>query len=314
MRLSHPLLALGLLSATLAQASPVYQVSGIVNTHVHSFSTLPYQTDVGYQDFNYLNQPQARGVVQIEDQAHVAGGGTAFGRVSAQPGVLKAWSWSTHPAWTEGRSPYDHAASEIRSTFADTILVQGAGLAVGTPVQYRLSFRIEGSTSLPVFEMGGALAASVSADVRLRDLTGATVGMGWDSNRDDEGWYTMLLDTEVGSELLLSGGLSATTYVTAVARNRFAEADYGRSSYFYLTPSVAGLNTVGASGHDFTLPDTGGNTVPVPATLGLALGGLMALGLARVAARSGRGIQRGQPFGGADVGPGAVPALGAQPA
>lgn len=285
MRLSLPVLTLALAGAA-AHAAPVYQVTGIVNTHVHSFLPGPNMTDVGYQDFNYLNQPQARGVVQIEQDAAVAGAGKAFGRVSAQSGVLKAWSWSTNPAWAPGTNPLDYAASEIRSTFADTILVQGAGLAAGTPVQYLLSWRIDGSTSLPVFEMGGALAAEVDATVTLRDLTGGTVSKSWNSNRDDEGWYSMTLGTTVGAELLLSAGLYATTYVSANAKNRFAEADYGHSTYYYLTPSVAGLNTQGASGHDFALPavnnpDDPARTVPVPATLTLVLIGLALAGRAR---------------------------------
>ena len=282
MRLSLPVLTLAL-AGMAAHAAPVYQVTGIVNTHVHNFQSNANVTDVGYQDFNYLNQPQARGVVTIEQDAAVAGAGMAFGRVSAQSGVLKAWSWSTNPAWTPGTNPLDYAASEIGSTFADTILVQGGGLAAGSPVQYLLSFHIEGSTSLPVFEMGGALAAEVNAYVTFRDLTGGTVSMTWNSNRDDEGWYTLTLDTQVGAELLLSAGLNATTYVSANAKNRFAEADYGHSSYFYLTPSVAGLNTQGASGHDFVLParDDPAGTVPVPATLGLVLSGLAVGGLRR---------------------------------
>lgn len=266
---------LAALASVAAQAAPVYQVTGIVNTQVHTFAPGPNVSDVGYQDFNYLNQPQARGVVTIEQDAAVADGGQAFGRVSAQSGTLKAWSWSSNPAWVTGRNPLDYAASMISSSFADTILVQGAGLAEGAAVRYLLSIHIEGSTSLPAFELGGALAAEVSAYVTLRDLTGGTVSMNWNSNRDDEGWFELTLDTHVGAELLLSAGLNASTYVTATARNRFAEADYGRSTYVYLTPSVAGLNTVGASGHDFTLPDTGGTgTVPVPATLALVVTGL----------------------------------------
>ncbi|MDI4631435.1 PEP-CTERM sorting domain-containing protein [Pelomonas sp. V22] len=274
-------------ASSAAQASPVFQTTGIVNTHVHSFSPGPNQTDVGYQQFNYLNQPQAQTSTTIEQTAAVAGAGKAFGRVSAAPGVLKAWSWSTNPAWTPGTNPLDYAASEIGSTFADTVLVKGGGLAAGTPVQYQLALHIEGTTSTPSFEMGGALATEVSAYVNFRDLTGATVSLNWNSNRDDEGWYWLTLDTQIGAELLISAGLNATTYVSANAKSRFAEADYGHSSYFYLAPSVADLNTLGASGHDFALPsDTPPDgSVPEPATLSLVLTGLL-FGRRRRAGRS----------------------------
>ena len=96
----------------------------------------------------------------------------------------------------------------------------------------------------------------------------------WDAARHGTGLYSLTLATEVGHTLGLSGMLYASAYVSANATlARAAEADFSHSAYFYLSPSVAGLNTVGASGHDFMAP------VPEPAAAALLVAGLLALAL-----------------------------------
>lgn len=62
------------------------------------------------------------------------------------------------------------------------------------PMRYTLHYWIDGTYS-----------AEVTADVRLRDATSSTSNMRTlDSLRDANGWYSLVLDTLVGHELLLS--------------------------------------------------------------------------------------------------------------
>ena len=71
----------------------------------------------------------------------------------------------------------------------------------------------------------------------------------------------------------LTGGNVVGIELSNATLARAAEADFSHSAYFYLSPSVAGLNTVGASGHDFMAP------VPEPAAAALLVAGLLALAL-----------------------------------
>jgi hypothetical protein len=164
-----------------------------------------------------------------------------------------------------------------QGSFYDTIAVTGAGLAPGTPVSYTVDFRISGTLSSPSFELGGYLSAEGLAEVRLRDLTSAdSVIFSWDAKKNATGLYSLTLATTVGSSLGLSGMIFADAYVSAYAiGGRSAEADFYHSAAYALRPSVAGLNTLGASGHEFLTP------VPEPATGLLLAAGLLALGLVR---------------------------------
>ena len=82
----------------------------------------------------------------------------------------------------------------------------------------------------------------------------------------------------MGHTLNISGMLFADAYVgSGAVTARSAESDFYHSAGYTLTPSVSGLNTVGASGHDFT------SAVPEP---GSAL--LAGLGLAAVFGRRWR--------------------------
>ena len=79
----------------------------------------------------------------------------------------------------------------------------------------------------------------------------------------------------MGHSLGVSGMLYAGAYVSSYAQlGRSAVADFYHSAVYRLAPSVAGLNTVGASGHDFLAPVPELSTW-VAMLLGLAtLGGL----------------------------------------
>lgn len=266
----------------LARATPVYQTLGSVNTHAHTFGPTPIESLQNADTFSHLNQPAAMGATSLSLSTAVTNGGRADGSVVSAPGTLKAWAKASYPAYSTTMPWNGYAASEVTSFFADTIQVTGAGLANGTHVLYTLSYFIDGWVTQPAFEMGGPFQAEVSADVRLRNSSNEAARSGWSSRSDANGWYSVALDAVVGEELLISASLSAIAYVSAYATvGHVAEADYGHSAHFYLAPSVAGLNVIGASGHDFAMA-TQGSSVPEPGSLALSL---CALALTGAAAR-----------------------------
>jgi len=83
------------------------------------------------------------------------------------------------------------------------------------------------------------------------------------------------IDTYVGHSLLLGGHLavSADSY-SHNAATASSVGDFYSSAHYFLVPSVAGLNTVGASGFDFIstpVPEPSSSMVQVTGLLGLLL-------------------------------------------
>lgn len=191
-------------------------------------------------------------------------------------GSLKAYALAT---FADGVGPFNfpifsgQATASAGGDFFDSLTVTGAGLAVGTPVSYRLDFSIDGTLSSPSFEQS-LLSVVARATVRLTDLDlGRRVELTWLAGTNAPGVYSLTLATQVGSNLKIEGSLAAGATVDAFARTgRSAEADFYHSALYTLVPSVAGLNTVGASGHNFLAP------VPEPSGWALFGGGLLALG------------------------------------
>ena len=111
----------------------------------------------------------------------------------------------------------------------------------------------------------------------MRDTrSGVQASLSWDAARQATGVYTLSLATVVGNTLSIQGMLSVGTLVNAGAViGRSAEVDFYHSVGYHLTPSVAGLNTTGASGTDFLAP------VPEPGTGASLLAGLALLGTLR---------------------------------
>lgn len=264
----------GLLAALLLGAGPawaqVYQSQGNVNSIAATFAPTPREDQQHVDDFDHLNQPAARLPDRIEAESHVNNGGFSRGIVEGSIGHLKAFAEASYPSGIS--APYYNGYTWVaaRASFADTVAVGGAGLALGTPVSYELRFYIEGVRTTPAFESGGYLSVDGLAELRLRDLnSGADQWMSWDAKRQANGWYSVSVNTAVGHSLMVSGMLYAGASVSSSATlARYAMADYGHSASYFLAPSVDGLNVVGASGHDFTV-----SAVPEPASALLLLAG-----------------------------------------
>ncbi len=226
-------------------------------------------------DLNLIDDPRARQLQTLDDSTAFSGG-TATAHFEGRMGLLRAFAESSFPYCCDAsgrRVVQGYADASVQGRFYDSIAVSGAGLAMGTPVSYTVNFSITGALSNPSFEMGGFLSAYGIAEVRLRDMASfAEVNKSWDASRDMPGVFTLTLDTFVGRTISLSGMLAVGASVSDYAQlGRNAWADFGHSAGYQLVPSVAGLNTVGASGWDFATP------VPEPGSWLLMGAGLLAL-------------------------------------
>lgn len=222
--------------------------------------------------------PLAFSLQAIDRTAQLGPGSEATGRFLGSVGLLKVYAEASYPLGGDGQ-----ASSTVTSSFYDTILVSGAGLAVGTPVSYRVDFSISGSVlgALPDPTYGAFATSAVSLQ---DDFTRQAVVMNWDNRKNATGVYSLTLNTTVGHSLILSADLKAGARVQGNSVNaRSAEADFYHSARYALTPSVAGLNVVGMSGHDYTV-----TAVPEPSSWAL-----MALGLAAVVVRRRAAARRG---------------------
>lgn len=258
--------------SALAQSYGAY--GAINNTGTLQVPGQPRE-DFNFGDnFGFTDNPQALLPNSLERVAGVSNGGTSTSMFKGSIGSLKAYSSAAfgygYNAVGQGLF-IGYASSSAQGSFADKVLVSGAGLAVGTPVSYRVDFSIDGRLSSPSFEIGGFLSASAGANVSLGDQqSGQQVSFNWDASRDAPGVYSLTLATEIGHTLQITGALYTSAYVNHYAQvGRRAEADFYHSALYSLTPSVEGLNTTGVSGHNFLAP------VPEPRTWAL-----FALGLA----------------------------------
>ncbi|WP_457423818.1 hypothetical protein [Roseateles sp. P5_E7] len=267
------------LSLLLAASLPAAAIDSqlLVNMNVHATSFLA--PGDGEQRFaptlDLRDDPKLAQMQHMHEIASYAGG-HGIGRFEGHVGLLRAFASGTFPYCCDlggHRVNYGYAGASVQSQFYDSIVVGGAGLAVGTPVSYTVNFQIDGHLSNPSFEIGGYLSAYGVAEVRLGDLTSReTLYRSWDASRDAPGNYQLTLNTEVGHTIFVVGmlavGASVSDYATL---GRYVETDFAHSAGYQLVPSVAGLNTVGASGYDFATP------VPEPAAGLLMLGGLLML-------------------------------------
>lgn len=268
-----------ILTTPALAAAQSYQLTAYTRANTNDFLANVGKSD--FHDFDLQDKPNAANLNALDAQS-AAGGGGATASFLGSIGLLKAYASATYPRCcdAQGRTvAHGYANGTAQGSFFDTVVVGGGGLAAGTLVTYRLDVRIDGALSAPAFESGGALSADGIAEARLLDRDSRQEArLRWDAKQQAPGIYSLTLDTLVGHTLSISGMLFADAYVGSGAVSaRSAESDFYHSAGYTLAPSVTGLNTVGASGHDFA------SAVPEP---GSAL--LAGLGLAAVFGRRWR--------------------------
>ncbi|PTT75598.1 hypothetical protein DBR42_28550, partial [Pelomonas sp. HMWF004] len=212
-------------------------------------------------------------------QSAASDGGRAQGLFVGRIGLLKAmasasyaYCCNTQPEWR------GFSDAEINGSFMDTLNVTSATLAVGTPVRYTLRLAISGTIDGPSFEMGGRLAGAAAASAWLSDrTTGQGANVNWSSQQNGPGFVEVSVDTAVGHQLGIEGRLSVLAAVDATAVTaRSLVVDYSHSAGYQVFTSVPGVNTVGASGYDFSAAP-----VPEPGSWALMAAGLLAVVLHR---------------------------------
>jgi hypothetical protein len=274
----HPALLFAALLLPLAASAQTYGAYGHVNTVASLI--LPNQPRQDFQnvdDFGFTSDPRALQSTALAKTSTVSNGGSSTGLFKGSIGSLKAYASANfgYGYDAQGHGLFQgYASGTADGSFYDQIVVSGAGLAVGTPVSYRIDFSIDGTVSSPSFEIGGFLTATALASARLRDMqSGEQVSLNWDASKQATGVYSLTLATQVGRTLDVTGMLYAGGYVGHYAQiGRSVEVDFYHSALYSLTPSVAGLNTIGASGHNFVA-----TAVPEPGTWALFGAGLLAL-------------------------------------
>lgn len=273
--LRRGLAALGLVALALpGTALAGYGLQANVITEVTNFPAADRKDGNLWLD----RDPLAASLQAIDRTAQLGPGAKATGLFLGSVGLLKAYAGATYPLNGGGL-----ASSTVTSSFYDNIDVVGAGLAVGTPVSYRLDFSISGTVlGAQIDPSFGAIATS---SLWMRDeSTGKTVALNWDNRQNSTGLYSLTLNTTVGHSLFLYAELNVAARVQGNSLIvRSTEADFYHSARYALTPSVAGLNVVGQSGHDYTV-----SAVPEPSSWAL-----MALGLTGVVLRRRAARQRG---------------------
>lgn len=276
----QPALAALILLASMSHAqAQSYQLSAYTRSHAADFLHNDDKTD--FQNFDWLDKPQALTLNSLDTQAQVVSGGKASAKVLASIGMLKAYAFASYPYGYDAQGhlvQYGYGNGTAQASFFDTLVVSSNTLAIGTPVSYRMDFTINGTLSSPNFELGGYLSASGIAEMRLRDReSGETSILSWNASTQATGVYSLVLNTQVGHTLSINGMLYAGADVGSYAQTgRSTEADFYHSAYYQLTPSDSGLNTTGLSGHNFLT-----TAVPEPASYALLALGLGLLGFIR---------------------------------
>ncbi len=261
-----------ILGSSVAAQAQSYQITGNVNTLATLFSPGPREDQQHAADFNFYDRPEAKQTQTLSESSQVSNSGYGKASLEASIGRLKAFAESGYPSGIPEPHYYGYSFGTAQATFADTVTVSGAGLAPGSPVRYALHLWIEGQISQPSFELGGHLVSDGMAEIRLIDkVSRAEKIFSWNAKNQSTGWYRVALDTEVGHDLLVTGMLYAAASVDSSATlAHWAQSDFGHTANFYLQASQAGLNTVGASGHDFSI-----SAVPEPSAGLMSLLGLL---------------------------------------
>ncbi len=206
-------------------------------------------------------------------QAGLVGGGSAEAGARVAMGMIKAYAEAWSPrvvAGPAGGEPVHASAAQAQASFMDTLWVDGAGLAAGTPVAYTALVDIHG---LMAAGLAGSFThfASASVSVRLHDRNADRYAyLQWAATQGF-GSRALTLATQVGNDMEVWAGVTVTAQSHSAPGGRTL-ADLGHTLRLALQPSAPGLATVGASGHDWApaavVPEPGGAALAVA---GLAL-------------------------------------------
>ena len=247
-----------------------FQSAGFVSTRlIGAFGNVTAQDTHAY---DFLNEPAALDLNSLDASSSAMNFGSGIARVAGTIGSLR--TFATASGFSE---PTGTVESRSQAEFFDTLMVSGNGLAAGTMVSYRVDFSINGGVTAPVSSAFGQSFARGLASVRLQDRTsGERVQLNWDAANDAVGVFSLTLATEIGHELSISGSLASGVVVRIDPFTPLsATSDFFHTANYALAPSIAGLNTTGASGRNFLVaPPTG---VPAPEAWGLLLLGLGAI-------------------------------------
>ena len=163
----------------VAQAQGYY-LKGSVKAQAVTVFPGPTQLDESTNSVSWVNLPPALLPSAIQSSASMGNGGSATGKFLGSVGSLKAYAIAESPYGVNagGTTIFQGGANaQAQGSFYDTVMVSGAGLALGTPVNYTIDFSISGSLS-PEIVLPGGPSADASARVELFDLQGLGGGFG----------------------------------------------------------------------------------------------------------------------------------------
>lgn len=267
-------LSLGALTALPAQAvigSYVYAESRVALYADGSPAQTPSQVNSRGSQF----APAPPGPTYSVNAEARAGANSALSFASGALGMLKASSAVT---FSERFVPgvLGNAFSNASAGFNDEWLIQGAGLAAGTPVTLLFTVQISGTDSSTSMLYGASQQAAAAVALSARDVgvAGLTQTFNWGSVAQATGSYVWAYSTFVGRTVALSAGLSTLATVDQYSSVGSMYADFSHTINLYVAPSLAGISTVSLGGHDYALA-----AVPEPATWLLMALGVVALWL-----------------------------------
>ena len=248
-----------LLTTCMAQAGPI-QVVGDIITRV----TSPSSTADGLD-------PSLSALGSYADTAALQGGtlGSAVGSADISPGLLRASASAYH--LSDGTTTYSETYVDV--TVADFITIgQSSGLPVGTPDTITLTMSLSGIHTAIDNATGGAYGMDVTASEKIIDeVSGNSTTIIFDL-ASGTGTLTGTFAGTVGEQVILDNILHLFTYANGVSPYSTSSADYSHTVNYYLDSSVAGVDFIGSTGHNYASPTVA--TTPEPLTLSLFGAGL----------------------------------------
>ena len=246
-----------LLASVAAAQSQVYLISG--STAVESL--FPPSPPQDYHTATITTNPGLLVGTTITSTNSVITGGNTNGLAFGAMGHLRVKSYAYEPY---GYDAFGHAilaggtGSDSRAQFTEYLALTHPSLPVGTPVTITATFTISGSRTSPDAGNAGAFSTYAVGTVAIGDGVNGIASPTWASSPPYVGGrvLTIALNTQTGRTLFVTGQLQTSSSINQNAiLVRSLEADYtGRVT---LSSSVAGVNLVGTSGHNYTAACTG---------------------------------------------------------